>query len=98
MDIQYTLHGIIFEWDSQKAIANLRKHGISFEQACEAFFDPFLNRLEDEIVDNELRERFLGISTNWKVIYIVYVQRAEKFRIISARLATPAERETYENR
>ncbi|MEW5941472.1 MAG: BrnT family toxin, partial [Chloroflexota bacterium] len=46
MNIQYTLYEILFEWDSQKAIANLRKHGISFEQACEAFFDPFLARLE----------------------------------------------------
>lgn len=97
MDVQYTFHEIVFEWDSQKAITNLRKHGISFEQACEAFLDPFLIRIEDEIVDDELRERFLGMSTNWKVLYVVYVQRIEKFRIISARLATPDERDAYEN-
>jgi uncharacterized DUF497 family protein len=56
MDVQFTLHEIVFEWDSQKAIINIRKHGVSFEQACEAFFDPFLARLEDEVVDEELRE------------------------------------------
>ncbi len=97
MNIQYTLHEIVFEWDSQKAIANLRKHGVSFEQACEAFFDPFLVRLEDAVIEDELRERILGLSTNWKTLFVVYVLRDENIRVISARLATLAERETYEN-
>jgi len=42
MDVKYALHGINFEWDSKKAAANLRKHTISFEFACEVFFDPFV--------------------------------------------------------
>ena len=96
MDVQYTLHEIAFEWDSQKAITNIRKH-VSFEQACEAFFDPFLVRLEDEVIDEELRERILGMNTNWKILFVIYVLRSENIRVISARMATPEERESYEN-
>jgi hypothetical protein len=40
MKVRYTLHNVAFEWDSQKAATNLRKHKVSFELACEAFFDP----------------------------------------------------------
>ena len=97
MDVQYTLHEIAFEWDSQKAITNIRKHGVSFEQACEAFFDPFLVRLEEEVIDEELRERILGMNTNWKILFVIYVLRSENIRVISARMATPEERESYEN-
>jgi uncharacterized DUF497 family protein len=97
VNIQYTLHEIAFEWDSQKAMTSLRKHGMSFEQACEAFFDPFLVRLEDEVIDDELRERILGMSTNWKTLYVAYLLRADIIRIVSARLATNTESETYEN-
>jgi uncharacterized DUF497 family protein len=97
MDVQYTLHEIAFEWDSQKAIANIRKHGVSFEQACEAFFDPFLVRLEDEVIDDELREQILGMSASWKILFVVYVLRFENIRVISARVATLEERESYEN-
>ena len=61
------------------------------------FFDPFLARLEDEVVEDELRERILGMSTTWKTLYVVYVLRSENIRVISARLATNMERETYEN-
>jgi uncharacterized DUF497 family protein len=54
MDVRYTLHNIVFEWDSRKANTNLRKHGISFELACEAFFDPFVYYLEEEATNEEL--------------------------------------------
>jgi len=96
-NIKYTLHNIVFEWDSQKAAANLRKHNITFESACEAFFDPFLCYLYDEIIDDELRETIIGLTTNWQLLYVVYILRDEIIRIISARLVTNAEREIYEN-
>ena len=54
MNVKYTLHNIAFEWDSQKATANLRKHHVTFELACESFFDPFVCYLDDEIVGSEL--------------------------------------------
>jgi hypothetical protein len=42
MDAQYELHGQAFAWDLEKAAANLQKHHVAFEEACEVFFDPFL--------------------------------------------------------
>lgn len=97
MNVKYSLHNIVFEWDGQKAATNIRKHGITFELACEAFFDPFICYLDDEVIDGELRETIIGLATNWQLLYVVYVMRDEIIRIISARLVTNAERETYEN-
>lgn len=42
MDIRYTLQGILFEWDADKAAHNFSKHQVPFETACEVFFDPFV--------------------------------------------------------
>lgn len=67
------------------------------ELACEAFFDPFVCYLDDEIVGSELRERIVGLTATWILLYIVYVMRDDRIRIVSARLATKAEREIYEN-
>ena len=97
MNVKYTLHNVLFEWDSQKAAVNLRKHDVSFELACEAFFDPFVCYLDDEILGSELRERIVGLTTTWILLYIVYVMRDDRIRIVSARLVTKAEREIYEN-
>ncbi|MFZ5821334.1 MAG: BrnT family toxin [Chloroflexota bacterium] len=97
MNVKYALHNIVFEWDSQKAATNIRKHSITFELACEAFFDPFVRYLDDEVVDGELRETIIGLATNWQLLYVVYVMREDVIRVISARLITSAERETYEN-
>jgi uncharacterized protein len=97
MNVRYSLHNIAFEWDGRKAAANFRKHNVSFELACEAFFDPFVFYLEDETVDGELRETIIGLSTTWQLLYVVYVLRDDIIRIVSARLVTKAERETYEN-
>lgn len=97
MKVQYTLQNVVFEWDSQKATTNFRKHKIRFELACEAFFDPFVCYLDEEIVGSELRERLVGLTTTWLLILIVYVMRGDVIRIISARTVTKAEREIYEN-
>lgn len=97
MDTRFTLHSITFEWDRRKSDQNYRKHGITFELACEAFFDPFVFYLDEEIVKDELRETIVGITTNWRLLYVVYVLRNDIVRIISARLVTNLEREQYEN-
>jgi len=94
---KYTFHDVTFEWDSKKAAVNLRKHHVTFELACESFFDPFVCYLDEEIVGSELRERIVGLTTTWLLLYIVYVMRDESIRIISARTVTKAEREIYEN-
>ena len=91
------LQDVAFEWDSQKAATNFRKHKVRFELACEAFFDPFICYLDEEIVGSELRERLVGLTTTWLLLLIVYVIRDDVIRIISARTVTKAEREIYEN-
>jgi uncharacterized DUF497 family protein len=96
-NVSYSLHNIVFEWDSQKANVNLRKHGVIFELACEAFFDPFIFYLQDETVNGDRRETIIGMSTNWQLLYVVYAMRGDIFQIISARSVTKVERETYEN-
>lgn len=97
MDIEYLLNDILFEWNTEKASANLKKHSVSFESACEIFFDPFLKVVDIEFIDGEKRETVIGLNLEWKVLYVVYVKREESVRLISARAAKKAEREDYEN-
>lgn len=97
MDVSFLFLGQLFVWDDRKAAANLKKHEISFEKACEAFFDPFLMLL-DAGPDDEAREAALGLSENWNLLYVVHIAwEKDSIRIISAREATPAERRMYEN-
>jgi len=97
MKVQYTLQDIAFEWDNQKAVTNFRKHKVKFELACQAFFDPFVCYLDEQIVGSELRERLVGLTTTWLLLLVVYVIRGDVIRIVSARMVTQAEREIYEN-
>ncbi|MGH9943341.1 MAG: BrnT family toxin [Pyrinomonadaceae bacterium] len=99
VDVSYTLQDIDFEWRGEKAAANLQQHGVSFETACEAFFDPFL-RVEDAgVVEGEPREAVIGLTVGWRLLYVVYVMRDDDgvVRIISARPVTGAERKYYES-
>ena len=96
MKIEYTLHNIHFEWDSQQASTNIHKHGITFETACEVFHDPFVQMVTEEVVDDEVREAVVGMTVDWRLVYVVYVFWKEVVRIISARLVTKAERNRYE--
>lgn len=98
MDQQFRMQGIDFEWDHEKASGNQQKHGISFQSACELFFDPFVMPLDDEIIEGEERSSVLGMTTDWQILYVVYVWRGDVIRLISARLATSHERKTYESR
>jgi uncharacterized DUF497 family protein len=60
MKLEYSLHGVRFEWDSNKSETNLRKHGIAFENACEVFFDPFLRMMEPEIHNGQIQKQSSG--------------------------------------
>ncbi len=96
MDVRYTLHSQTFEWNLAKAAANLRKHGVSFEKACEVFFDPFL-RLADAGGEGEAREAAIGLTEDWTLLFVVHIVRQPgAIRIISARPATAVERKRYE--
>lgn len=97
MDQQFRLQGINFEWDREKASGNQQKHSISFQNACELFFDPFVMPLDDEIIEGEERSSVLGMTTDWQILYVVYVWRGNVIRLISARLATSHERKIYEH-
>ncbi|MBP6820804.1 MAG: BrnT family toxin [Acidobacteria bacterium] len=98
MDTRYTLNEINFVWDAKKATANIKNHrGISFELACEVFFDPLLLVQDGGIAEGEQREAVIGMTAGWRLLYVVYVLRADDVRIVSARLATKPERRLYEN-
>ncbi len=83
-----------FEWDSAKAASNLVKHGVSFPEAATVFADPFAVYLDNG--SGEGRLVVIGTSLRERVLFVVHVERGARDRIISARRATPAEREVYE--
>lgn len=97
MKVEYKLQDTNFEWDHAKASTNFKKHGVSFETACETFFDPFLVAAEGGSEQNEIRDALIGITIDWKLLLVVYVMRANVIRVISARPATKPERKLYEN-
>jgi uncharacterized protein len=86
-----------FEWDDEKAISNLEKHGVSFGEATEVFYDPnALEEYDTEHADEENRFFIIGLSSR-RLLYVIYAERTgDVIRIISARRAGKAERENYE--
>jgi uncharacterized DUF497 family protein len=98
MDVVYRLQGVEFEWDDQKAQRNIENHGVTFEEAAEVFFDPFYQYGDATPPDaDEQREFILGYSVAQRLLLVVYTERGERTRIISARPATRAERKQYES-
>lgn len=86
-----------FEWDEEKAKANLKKHRVSFDEATTVFIDPFSITIpdHDHSVD-EQRYIDLGSSDKGRVLVVVYTERGPNIRIISCRKATSSERKLYE--
>jgi hypothetical protein len=86
-----------FEWNPQKAAANLAKHAVSFEDAATVFGDP-LGRIMADPRHSAEEERLvlLGLSESKHLLAVMYVSRGERIRIISARGATRRERRNYE--
>ena len=86
-----------FAWDPRKAAGNLAKHGVGFEEASTVFGDP-LGRIVTDPRHSSEEERFvlLGLSETGRLIAVMYVERGEAIRIISARRATHRERRDYE--
>jgi len=95
MDFVYQLQGVEFEWDENKARSNAQKHGVTFEEAAEVFFDP-LHSIGDASVAEEYREYIIGYNFASNLLITVYTERGDRARIISARVATRAERRLYE--
>ena len=86
-----------FEWDPQKAARNLAKHEVTFEEAATVFGDP-LGRITSDPRHSVDEERFvlLGFSKQQRLVVVMFVEREEAIRIISARRAIPRERRDYE--
>ena len=97
MDVAFVLKGIAFVWDDDKARANPRHHdGITFEQAAEAFFDPFL-KVVDASRNEEVRHAVIGMDARWNLLFVVHIEvEDEAIRLISARRATRREWTEYE--
>jgi uncharacterized protein len=87
----------LFEWDPDKAVANLVKHGVSFEEAKTVFGDPQeLMIFDEDHSDEEDRYISMGTSNLGRVVVVSYTERGNHIRIISARPANKGERNQYE--
>jgi len=87
-----------FEWDEEKSVSNLKKHGVPFHEAATVFGDPLAITFSDP--DHSIGEhRFLtfGLSMMNHLLVVAHTERHGKTRIINARQATRYERTIYEN-
>ncbi|MGH7962657.1 MAG: BrnT family toxin [Candidatus Binatia bacterium] len=86
-----------FEWDPEKAAANLTKHGVSCEEALTVFSDPLARIFEDEDHSSEEeREIIIGHSSKQRLLVVCFTARDTAIRLLSARRATKKERQEYE--
>jgi uncharacterized DUF497 family protein len=86
-----------FEWDDEKARANIKKHKVSFEEGTTIFNDPLIATIPDpDHSKDEERYVSIGISVQRRLLVVIHTERAERIRLISCRTATHAERNFYE--
>jgi uncharacterized DUF497 family protein len=87
-----------FEWDAQKERENIRKHGVSFQEATTVFGDPLAGTIPDpDHSHGEPRYITVGLTSSHRLVVVSHTEQGENFRIISAREASPHERRTYES-
>jgi uncharacterized DUF497 family protein len=86
-----------FEWDKSKAQQNLRKHGVTFEEAATVFNDSrIIIRLDDEHSIDEERWQAVGLSEKGRMLIVIHIERRENVtRLISARRALQREAVDY---
>lgn len=90
---------MVYEYDPEKAAANLHKHKVSFAEAASVFLDPLALTFSDpDHSDVEDREITIGKSSKQRVLFVSHCERGDRIRIISARRATRKERLRYEQR
>lgn len=86
-----------FEWDAQKAEANLKKHGVAFDEALSVFADPLAKIFDDpDHSEDEAREIIVGYSTRPRLVVVGFTERSGRVRLIHARRATKTERKRHE--
>ena len=89
--------GLKFEWDKRKAVLNIKKHGVSFENAATAFGDPLSVTIHDPKHSyDEDRFLLLGKTQDKKLVVVAHTDRKDTIRLINARPATRQERVDYE--
>jgi uncharacterized protein len=94
--VTHVFRGYLFTWDSDKALTNYHKHGVSFKEACEVFFFPHY-QMWDASRHFEQRWAFVGYTRRGRLLYVVTAEEGEEaWRIVSARQATSKERSRYE--
>jgi uncharacterized DUF497 family protein len=85
-----------FEWDESKAQRNLKKHGVSFEEAQTVFDDPFyVDFYDPDHSETENRFLLVGTSSKNRVLIVSYTERGDAIRLISTRETTRQERYLY---
>ena len=95
MDERHRIGGSDFVWGADKAAANRRKHGITFEDAAMVFFDP-LFMLTDASRNDETRDAVIGFDQLGRLLFVVHIEfDGDCIRIISARPAKPEEEKLY---
>ena len=88
---------MFFEWDSRKAAANLRKHGVSFEEAMTVFLDDHsVTGADPDHSVGEQRWLIIGRSTRGRMLVVAHADDGGIIRLISARAATRREKYLYE--
>ena len=85
---------MVYQWDKEKAVANLNKHGIDFADAVSTFSDDLAITLTDERFEEE-RFITIGMDALGRVLVVVYTWRGDEIRLISARKAMRHERTQY---
>ncbi|MGK0265955.1 MAG: uncharacterized DUF497 family protein [Maricaulis sp.] len=85
----------MFEWDEAKNAANIAKHGLSFQEAVQAFDGPVFTIVDDRVDYGERREISIGLIDDRAIIAIVHTDRQGRTRLISARRANRKERALY---
>jgi len=83
------------EFDPHKAISNINKHGISFDEAASCLFDPSALVQEDHDAQGEQRWTLLGMSDQARLLTVIYTLRGDSIRLISARKSTTKEEAYY---
>jgi uncharacterized protein len=97
MDVFFLYYDQTFVWDASKASENRVKHGVEFEDACEAFFDE-ASLYVDATRGDEQRVAVIGMDEKARLLYVVHIERErQQVRVISAREATKRERRIYED-
>ncbi len=86
-----------FEWDEKKAKSNIKKHGVTFDEAMTVLQDEFSLTIHD-IAHSTTEDRFvdIGLSSSGQVLVVIYTERGNNIRILSCRKATTQERKVYE--